>query len=111
MRGYGYTTGYLVKSGFVITKKSGIIIGAMAFESNPYDGHTLLPQLDQVSDLLEKLPKIALVDKGYKGRKVILGVEIKMPGSGRAIRHMRKAGTEPALEEGQPRACDRASEK
>jgi hypothetical protein len=33
------------KSGFVITKKSGIIIGAMAFEGSPYDWHTLLPQL------------------------------------------------------------------
>jgi IS5 family transposase len=71
------------KSGFVITKKSGIIIGAMAFEGNPYDGHTLEPQLDQVSDLLGRLPKLALVDRGYKGRKEILGVEIKIPGSGK----------------------------
>src|SRR4030042_5310195 len=39
------------KSGFVITKTSGIILGAMAFEGNPYDGHTLGPQLEQVSDL------------------------------------------------------------
>ena len=62
------------KSGFVTTKKSGIIIGAMAFEDNPYDGHTLEPQLEQVSDLMGRLPKLALVDRGYKGRKTILGV-------------------------------------
>jgi IS5 family transposase len=31
------------KSGFVITSNSGIILGAMAFKGNPYDGHTLEP--------------------------------------------------------------------
>jgi len=36
------------KSGLVITKTSGIIVGALAFEGNPYDGHTLEPQLQQV---------------------------------------------------------------
>ena len=95
------------KSGFVITKKSGIIIGAMAFEGNPYDGHTLLPQLDQVSDLMGRLPKIALVDRGYKGRKEILGVEIKIPGSGKGhtayekirdrARFRRRAAVEPII--------------
>ena len=95
------------KSGFVITKKSGIIIGAMAFEGNPYDGHTLLPQLDQVSDLMGKLPRLALVDRGYKGRKEILGVEIKIPGSGRGhtayeknrdrARFRRRAAIEPII--------------
>jgi IS5 family transposase len=95
------------KSGFVITKKSGIIIGAMAFEGNPYDGHTLEPQLDQVSDLLGRLPKLALVDRGYKGRKEILGVEIKIPGSGKGhtayekirdrARFRRRAAIEPVI--------------
>jgi IS5 family transposase len=53
----------------------------MAFEGNPYDGHTLEPQLEQVSDLIDRLPKVALVDRGYEGRKTILGVEIMIPGS------------------------------
>jgi IS5 family transposase len=95
------------KSGFVVTKNSGIIIGAMAFEGNPYDGHTLEPQLEQVSDLMGKLPKVALVDKGYKGRRTILGVEIKMPGSGKGktayekhrdrTRFRRRAAIEPFI--------------
>ncbi len=33
------------KSSIVKTKKSGIIVGAMAFIENVYDGDTLLPQL------------------------------------------------------------------
>ncbi len=95
------------KSGFVTTKKSGIIIGAMAFEDNPYDGHTLEPQLEQVSDLMGRLPKLALVDRGYKGRKTILGVEIMMPGTGKGktayekirdrARFRRRAAVEPVI--------------
>ena len=55
----------------------------MAFEDNIYDGHTIEPQLAQVEDLLGRLPETALVDRGCKGRKSILGVNIKIPGSGR----------------------------
>jgi IS5 family transposase len=95
------------KSSFVITKKSGIILGAMAFEGNPYDGHTLEPQLEQVSDLMGRLPKVALVDRGYKGRKTVLGVEIMMPGTGKGktsyekqrdrARFRRRASIEPVI--------------
>lgn len=95
------------KSGFVVTKNSGIIIGAMAFEGNPYDGHTLEPQLDQVSDLLGKLPKVALVDRGYRRSKDVPGVEIKIPGSGKGktayekirdrARFRRRAAVEPVI--------------
>jgi transposase, IS5 family len=70
------------KSSFVITKKSGTVVGAMEFEENIYDGHAIGPQLAQVEDLLGQLPETALVDRGCKGRKSILGVNIKTPGSG-----------------------------
>ena len=39
------------KSSIVKTKKSGIIVGAMAFIENVYDGDTLLPQLEQTEGL------------------------------------------------------------
>jgi len=79
------------KSSFVLTKKSGIVVGAMAFEDNIYDGHTLEPQLAQVEDLLGRLPETALVDRGCKGRKSILGVNIKIPGSGKGKNAYQKA--------------------
>jgi transposase, IS5 family len=47
------------KSSFVITKKSVIVVGTMAFEDNIDDGHTLEPQFDQVEDLLDRLPETA----------------------------------------------------
>ena len=31
------------KCGFVITENRGILLGSMAFEGNPYDGHALEP--------------------------------------------------------------------
>jgi len=79
------------KSSVVLTKKSGIVIGAMAFEENLYDGHTLEPQLTQVNELTDRLPKTALVDRGYRGRKHILGVNIEIPGSGKGKTPYKKA--------------------
>lgn len=70
------------KSCFALTKKSGIVVGALAFEDNIYDGHAIEPQLEQVEDLIGKLPETVLVDRGCKGRKSILGVNIKIPDSG-----------------------------
>ena len=95
------------KSSFAITKKSGIVIGAMAFEENIYDGHAIEPQLEQVEDLIGRLPETALVDRGCKGRKSILGVTIKIPGSGKGKtayqkrkereRFRRRASIEPII--------------
>ena len=60
--------------------KSGIIVGALSFSDNPYDANTLDPQLQQVERLTGKLPKTAITDRGYRGKKKVLGVEIRIPG-------------------------------
>ena len=67
------------KSSIVKTKVSGIIVGALGFKDNPYDGHTLDPQLEQVERLTGKLPKVGVVDRGYRGRKQVKGVDILGP--------------------------------
>lgn len=67
------------KSSIVKTKVSGIIVGALGFKDNPYDGHTLDPQLEQVERLTGKLPKVGVVDRGYRGRKQVKGVDILSP--------------------------------
>jgi IS5 family transposase len=95
------------KSCFALTKKSGIVVGALAFEDNIYDGHAIEPQLEQVEDLIGKLPETVLVDRGCKGRKSIMGVNIKMPGSGKGKtayqkrkereRFRRRASIEPII--------------
>jgi len=89
------------KSSIVLTKNSGIVIGAMAFEENLYDGHTLEPQLTQIKDLLGRLPETALVDRGYRGRKHILGVNIKIPDQVKEKRHTKKPSNDRNLDEEQ----------
>ncbi len=68
------------KSSIVKTTKSGIIVGAMAFTENIYDGDTLSPQLKQVERLTQKMPLYGIVDRGYRGRKTVEGVKILSPG-------------------------------
>ncbi len=67
------------KSSFAYTRESGIIVGAMAIEGNIYDGRTLKPQLDQVVELTEGKIRKAIVDKGYKVKGGIEGIDIVMP--------------------------------
>ena len=67
------------KTGFVLTKTSKIVVGAISFEGNPYDGHTLEEHLKQVETLTGKRPKVGIVDRGYKGKKNIDGTEIVSP--------------------------------
>jgi IS5 family transposase len=67
------------KSSFAYTRKSGIIVGAMAIEGNIYDGRTLKPQLAQVKDMTDGKVKKVIVDKGYKVPGGIPGIDIVMP--------------------------------
>ncbi len=51
----------------------------MPVEGNANDGHTLEPQLEQVRDLTGGKIKKAIVDRGYKVKGGIAGVDIVMP--------------------------------
>ena len=65
------------KASFVKTN-SGVIVGALGFR-NEYDGHTLEAALKQVGDLVGKLPKLATVDRGYRGKTQIGETQILIP--------------------------------
>jgi IS5 family transposase len=67
------------KSSFAYTRKTGIIVGAMAIEGNVFDGHTLKPQLEQVKEFTDGKIKKAIVDRGYKGQDRIGLTEVVMP--------------------------------
>ena len=68
------------KVSLVKTMKSGIIVGALSFKENLYDGDTLDPQLQQVERLTGRYPGTAIADRGYRGKKTVLGVQIRIPG-------------------------------
>lgn len=59
-----------VKVGIASTLKGNLIVGARAFHGNPYDGHTLNEQLEQITILMQDSaakPATAFVDLGYRG--------------------------------------------
>ena len=59
-----------VKVSLAVTHKEGFVVGIQALPGNPFDGHTLNGQLDQVERITGTLPAIAFVDRGYKGHDV-----------------------------------------
>ena len=59
-----------VKVSLAVTHKEGFVVGIQSCPGNPFDGHTLEGQLDQVERLTGKVPALTFVDKGYKGHGV-----------------------------------------
>jgi transposase, IS5 family len=99
---------YGSKVSIVVTKNSGIIVGAVNFSKNHYDGHTLPEALKQTKELVGKMPEVAICDRGYKGNKFIDGTQIvipKAPGKRTSVyerqkarkRFRKRAGIEPII--------------
>jgi IS5 family transposase len=59
-----------VKVSLAVIHKEGFLVGIQACLGNPFDGHMLDGQLDQVERMTGKLPALTFVDKGYKGHGV-----------------------------------------
>ena len=68
------------KASVVMTKTSGVIVGAVAHEENLYDGDALRPALQQTKIITGQQPATAIVDRGYRGRKTVDGTEVLLPG-------------------------------
>nr|WP_169725750.1 transposase [Maridesulfovibrio bastinii] len=68
------------KASVVVTKITGIIVGAMSFDKNIYDGHTLPQVLTQCGAITGTCPSVAICDRGYRGLKQVGDVQILIPG-------------------------------
>jgi IS5 family transposase len=79
------------KASVAMTTGNGLIVGALSFTGNPYDGHTLEPTLQQIQCITGSMPGTAIVDRGYRGRSQIGDTEILVPDNGRKTRDSRKA--------------------
>ena len=55
------------KVSIATTLDEGFVVGMRGFPGNPYDGHTLIPALEQVEILTDQRPNLAVVDRGYRG--------------------------------------------
>jgi len=67
------------KASIVKTQGSNIVLGALAFEKNDYDGHTLPAVLAQVKKLSNLIPESAWVDRGYRGQSRVDQTKIYYP--------------------------------
>ena len=96
------------KASIVLTKNSGIIIGACSHSKNLYNGHTLPEVIEQTTSLVGKAPKVTICDRGYRGTSKVRKTEIvipKPPGKRASEyqkrqareRFRRRAGIEPAI--------------
>ena len=96
------------KASITTTRDSGIIIGALAFEKNVFDGHTVPAVLAQIKRLLGRAPAIGIADRGYRGKSKVNDTQIVTPKPARknastdAIalarkRFRRRAGIEPVI--------------
>ncbi len=61
------------------TANSGIIVGITSFKENSSDVHTLEQALNQISYVTGHLPKEAICDRGYRGKKQVQGRIITIP--------------------------------
>jgi len=64
------------KASIGMTAISGIIVAAVNFVNNIFDGDTLAPTIEQANRLRKKKVDKALVDEGCRGRENICGAEI-----------------------------------
>ena len=71
------------KASVTVTKTSGIIVGALSFQDNPFDGHTLPAVLSQVESIVGQRPTMAICDRGYRGKRKIGVTSIEIPESGK----------------------------
>lgn len=96
------------KVSLLMGAKSGLVLGAISFEGNPYDGHTLAPALDQVEQLYGHRPDHAIADRGYRGPKRIGETQVHTPRRSKASdsdyarrkarkRFRRRAAIEPII--------------
>jgi IS5 family transposase len=73
------------KTSIAVTKNSGIIVGAVHFSTNTYDGHTLPETVRHTTELVGRRPTVAICDKGFRGPRSIQCTEVVIPK--RALKH------------------------
>ena len=67
------------KASIARTLNGGVIVGALSFPDARHDSRTLPEVLEQVESLCGERPKSCVVDRGYRGKKVVGDTRIQIP--------------------------------
>ena len=79
-----------VKVSVAVTAKEGLVVGMRSMSGNPYDGHTVDSQIEQIEVLSGVTPKIALVDRGYRDVEPTAGTRLLVSHTRRLPIKLRK---------------------
>lgn len=93
---------------FAVAKVCGVILGVKNFDQNLYDGDTAEDTVQQMVRIIDYKPDLGIADKGFRGRKEVLGVKILTPANqGQKLseaekrqnrkRHKRRSAIEPVI--------------
>lgn len=91
------------KVSILVTQKTGVIVGALNFNSTEHDSKTLPLALEQHNRLTGIIAKNIYLDRGYRGQKQIDQTAIHTPKPDKNItvtkrkRHKRRAAIEPVI--------------
>lgn len=91
------------KVSILLTQKTGVIVGALNFNSTEHDSKTLPSALEQYYRLTGNKATNIYLDRGYRGPKSVNGVNIHTPKPDKNItktkrkRHKRRAAIEPTI--------------
>ena len=64
-----------------MTREGGVVVAAISHEKNQHDSRTLDEVLDQIELITDRRPKVAITDRGYRGRNEVNGTDIAVPGT------------------------------
>jgi len=79
-----------VKTSVAVTAKEGLVVGMRSMPGNPYDGHTVDSQIEQIGILTGTTPKMALVDRGYRGVQASAGTRLPVSHTRRLPKNLKK---------------------
>jgi IS5 family transposase len=79
-----------VKVSLAVTAREGLVVGMRSMPGNPYDGHTVDSQLEQVGILSGHVPKVALADRGYRGVEAPQGTRLLISHTRRLPKRLNK---------------------
>lgn len=79
-----------VKTSVAVTAKEGLVVGMRSMPGNPYDGHTVDSQIEQIGILTGTTPKMALVDRGYRGVQASAGTRLLVSHTRRLPKKLKK---------------------